>query len=90
MQPYTGYTGFEYVNQVNGANDYDRKHNPAGKNPTSYYINEVLTFPDAVSFENVNLHEERLANIKNTTLFWEDLEADALPQWMFITPNMSK
>ncbi|KAK8254111.1 phosphoesterase-like protein [Phyllosticta capitalensis] len=69
--PYTGYTGFEYVNQVNGANDYVRKHNPA------------------VSFENVNLHEERLANIKNTTLFWEDLEADALPQWMFITPNMT-
>ncbi|KAK7537579.1 phosphoesterase-like protein [Phyllosticta citricarpa] len=69
--PYTGFTGFEYLNQVNGANDYVRKHNPA------------------VSFENINLHEERLAKIKNTTLFWEDLEADALPQWMFITPNMT-
>ncbi|KAK8172121.1 phosphoesterase family-domain-containing protein [Phyllosticta citrichinensis] len=86
--PYTGFTGLEYLNQVNGANDYVRKHNPAGKNSEIGRDVEVLILC-AVSFENVNLHEERLANIKNTTLFWEDLEADTLPQWMFITPNMS-
>jgi acid phosphatase len=31
----------------------------------------------------------RLAKIKNTTLFFEVLKNDALPQWMFITPNMT-
>ena len=30
----------------------------------------------------------RLANIKNLTLFQEDLENDNIPQWVFITPNM--
>lgn len=33
--------------------------------------------------------EYRLERIKNTTLFYEDLKADKLPQWMFITPNMT-
>lgn len=27
--PYSGFEGFAYVNQVNGRNDYVRKHNPA-------------------------------------------------------------
>ncbi|PSR99200.1 acid phosphatase phoa [Coniella lustricola] len=31
----------------------------------------------------------RLEVIKNTTLFYDDLENDTLPQWMFITPNMT-
>ncbi|KAI0201338.1 acid phosphatase phoa [Astrocystis sublimbata] len=32
---------------------------------------------------------DRLAVIKNLTQFHKDLEADKLPQWMFITPNMT-
>lgn len=32
---------------------------------------------------------ERLANIKNTTLFYEDLKANRLPQWAFVSPNMT-
>jgi len=32
---------------------------------------------------------ERAANIKNFTLFEEDLKNNALPQWMFFTPNMT-
>jgi acid phosphatase len=32
---------------------------------------------------------ERTANIKNFTLFEQDLENNRLPQWMFITPNMT-
>jgi Phosphoesterase family len=35
------------------------------------------------------MNPECLARSKNLTLFNEDLENDALPQWMFITPNMS-
>lgn len=32
---------------------------------------------------------DRLSVIKNLTLFYEDLENETLPQWMFITPNMT-
>ncbi|KAG6898762.1 hypothetical protein C0993_004487, partial [Termitomyces sp. T159_Od127] len=41
-----------------------------------------------VIFESVNQHPERLANIKNFTLFEQDLNNNALPQWIFVTPNM--
>ncbi|RMZ78141.1 hypothetical protein DV738_g4019, partial [Chaetothyriales sp. CBS 135597] len=33
--------------------------------------------------------EQRLSQIKNLTGFYEDLEANRLPQWLFITPNMT-
>ncbi|KAG6830000.1 hypothetical protein H0H92_002691 [Tricholoma furcatifolium] len=69
--PSTGFTGFQFLNQETGANDYVRKHNPL------------------VIYTSVNGVPERLANIKNFTLFQRDLAANALPQWMFITPNMS-
>ncbi|KAF2151926.1 acid phosphatase phoa [Myriangium duriaei CBS 260.36] len=38
---------------------------------------------------NANTSPERLARIKNITMFQEDLKNDKLPQWMFITPNMT-
>ena len=69
--PSTGYTGFQYLNQQSGANDYVRKHNPA------------------VIHDSVANKAARLAKIKNTTLFEQNLEAGTLPQWMFITPNMT-
>ncbi|KAF2659269.1 phosphoesterase-domain-containing protein [Lophiostoma macrostomum CBS 122681] len=69
--PYTGFEGFQYLNQQTGANDYVRKHNPA------------------VIHDSVADKADRLARIKNTTLFQTDLKANALPQWLFITPNMT-
>lgn len=69
--PYTGFEGFEYRNQKNGANSYVRKHNPA------------------VLYDSVADKDDRLAKIKNLTLFNSDLAKNALPQWMFITPNMT-
>ncbi|PWW76559.1 hypothetical protein C7212DRAFT_192200 [Tuber magnatum] len=42
-----------------------------------------------VIFNSVADAPERLAKIKNLTLFWSDLEAKNLPQWIFITPNMT-
>lgn len=33
--------------------------------------------------------EDRLEYMKNMTMFYEDLRNDALPQWMFVTPNMT-
>lgn len=38
---------------------------------------------------DVNTTPKRLEVQKNFTLFYEDLEAKKLPQWMFITPNMT-
>ena len=43
----------------------------------------------SVSYDSVANNPDRLAVIKNTTLFYQDLESNTLPQWMFITPNMS-
>lgn len=43
----------------------------------------------AVLYNNVTRFAERAAQIKNLTAFYDDLEADTLPQWMFITPNMT-
>ncbi|KAL7267788.1 hypothetical protein RUND412_009610 [Rhizina undulata] len=42
-----------------------------------------------VIHNSVAVSQERLGLIKNTTLFWEDLKNEKLPQWMFITPNMT-
>src|ERR1700730_3836416 len=42
-----------------------------------------------MSYDSVTSNTERLAKCKNFTLFYSDLKANTLPQWMFITPNMS-
>jgi acid phosphatase len=42
-----------------------------------------------VLYNSVATNQDRLEKLKNTTLFFEDLAADKLPQWMFITPNMT-
>jgi acid phosphatase len=43
----------------------------------------------AVLFNSVANSADRLAKIKNMTMFEKDLKANKLPQWMFITPNMT-
>ncbi|KAI5778321.1 acid phosphatase [Geopyxis carbonaria] len=42
-----------------------------------------------VIHDSVSLHPERLARIKNTTFWDRDIEDETLPQWMFVTPNMT-
>ncbi|KAI0968104.1 phosphoesterase family-domain-containing protein [Xylaria arbuscula] len=42
-----------------------------------------------VSYDSVGTDVNRLAKTKNFTLFERDLANNALPQWMFITPNMT-
>ena len=75
--PSTGFEGDYYRGDL-GTNDYVRKHNPA------------------VNYASVSDSPERLARIKNLSLtdvsrseFHKDLAANTLPQWMFITPNMT-
>ncbi|UNI14663.1 Acid phosphatase [Purpureocillium takamizusanense] len=76
--PYSGFEGMGFRNQKNGANDYVRKHNPA------------------VMHDSVAHSEQRLSQIKNLSMidtsrsmFHKDLKENKLPQWMFITPNMT-
>ena len=51
----------------------------------------MLTFSGSplISYDSVTEDEDRVAKIKNLTMFYEDLNNNALPQWMFITPNMT-
>ncbi|KAG6853122.1 hypothetical protein C0991_006732 [Blastosporella zonata] len=42
-----------------------------------------------VSYTSINSNTTRLSNIKNFVSFQQDLAANALPQWIFITPNMT-
>ena len=43
----------------------------------------------AILYNDNTVNLERLAKIKNLTMFQQDLQHDTLPQWMFITPNMT-
>ena len=43
-----------------------------------------------MSYDSVTSNTDRLAKIKNFTMFETDLNNNALPQWMFITPNTSQ
>ncbi|ERT02969.1 hypothetical protein HMPREF1624_01273 [Sporothrix schenckii ATCC 58251] len=43
----------------------------------------------AVLYDQNTNQQKRLEQMKNLTGFYEDLAAGTLPQWMFITPNMT-
>lgn len=43
-----------------------------------------------IIYDSVANSTSRSANIKNFTLFEQDLASNSIPQWMFITPNMSQ
>lgn len=60
--PFSGFEGSAWVNQLSGAHDYVRKHNP----PILYNSNTQYT--------------DRIAQIKNTTMFYKDLQENKLPQ----------
>ncbi|KAJ6780147.1 hypothetical protein PWT90_01963 [Aphanocladium album] len=75
--PYTGFEGSSYKNNK-GQKAYVRKHNPA------------------IMHKSVTDSEARLGRVKNVSHidtgrseFHKDLKNNALPQWMFITPNMT-
>jgi len=43
-----------------------------------------------IIFDSVATVPARANQVKNFTLFQEDLKHNALPQWFFMTPNMSE
>ncbi|PSS05183.1 phosphoesterase family-domain-containing protein, partial [Coniella lustricola] len=42
-----------------------------------------------MSYNSATEDVDRLAKSKNFTMFYDELASDTLPQWMFITPNMT-
>lgn len=42
-----------------------------------------------VIFDSVSSNATRLSQIKNFTGLWDDINSNKLPQWAFITPNMT-
>ena len=89
--PSSGFTGFQFL-APNGANRYVRKHKwvitVVHFRDTRY--SDILLCSPLIIYNSVANVPARAANIKNFTLFGEDLKNNALPQWMFITPNMSR
>ncbi|KAG6888997.1 hypothetical protein C0992_006818 [Termitomyces sp. T32_za158] len=57
-------------------------------NPVTGLDDYVRKHNPLVIFDSVNNNNERLDKIKNFTLFEQDLANNALPQWVFMTPNM--
>lgn len=68
------FSGFQGIAWVNQKN---------GKNDYVRKHNPEMNYNSAAG--NI----DRLAVIKNLTVFQQDLENEQLPQWMFITPNMT-
>ena len=58
-------------------------------NPTTGANAYVRKHNPAIQYNSVAADAGRLARTKNLTLFWDELAAGTLPQWMFITPNMT-
>lgn len=52
-------------------------------------LSQLTAISPEILYNSVVTKPERAAQIKNTTMFFEDLKANKLPQWMFITPNMT-
>lgn len=67
------YSGFEGFSWVD----------PAQKND---YVRKHNPF---IEYDSIADNKDRLAVIKNFTLFYEDLDNNKLPQYFFITPNMT-
>jgi hypothetical protein len=101
--PYTGFQG-DWVNQKTGANMVICFTHSLFLLPIFnislllliYIKIPLLILPQYVrkhnplmSYDSCTMNPSCLARSKNFTLFYQDLENDTLPQWMFITPNMT-
>lgn len=76
--PFSGFEGMGYKNQKTGSNDYVRKHNPG------------MLADSITHFEQYISQNKNLSMIdQSRSMFHKDLKDNKLPQWMFITPNMT-
>ncbi|KAF8992745.1 phosphoesterase family-domain-containing protein [Cyathus striatus] len=58
-------------------------------NPTTGKNDYVRKHNPLIIYDSVANVSSRSSQIKNFTSFFEDLDNNKLPQWMFITPNMT-
>ncbi|KAI9732622.1 MAG: hypothetical protein M1834_003958 [Cirrosporium novae-zelandiae] len=73
-QEHMPYPGFEGFNYSNQVN----------------FANDyVRKHNPLIFYDSVTQNKTRLSMIKNFTNFWDDLENKKLPQWSFMTPNMT-
>ncbi|EPS93298.1 hypothetical protein FOMPIDRAFT_1170659 [Fomitopsis schrenkii] len=73
--PYDGYTGYNYTSfdYISGTGAY------------TYYVRKHNPL---VIFDSVSNVTERALRIRNFNDFAKDVNASAIPQWSFITPNL--
>ncbi|KAG2418275.1 hypothetical protein HFD88_001376 [Aspergillus terreus] len=58
-------------------------------NQETYANDYVRKHNPLILYDSVTANSTRLRQIKNFTNFYEDLDNEKLPQWAFITPNMT-
>ncbi|KUL88482.1 hypothetical protein ZTR_05432 [Talaromyces verruculosus] len=58
-------------------------------NQQTYANDYVRKHNPLILFDNVAGNASRASQIKNFTSLWSDVENNSLPQWAFITPNMT-
>ncbi|KAJ6032180.1 phosphoesterase-domain-containing protein [Penicillium herquei] len=58
-------------------------------NQVTYANDYMRKHNPLVSFDSVSSNDTALRLIKNFTSFYDDLDNEVLPQWAFITPNMT-
>lgn len=58
-------------------------------NQETYANDYVRKHNPLVIFDSVASNASRLTQIKNFTNLWDDIKDNKLPQWAFITPNMT-
>ncbi|KZT04956.1 uncharacterized protein LAESUDRAFT_727529 [Laetiporus sulphureus 93-53] len=73
--PYDGFTGYNYTSYdyISGSGDY------------TYYVRKHNPL---IIFDSVSNVTERALRIRNFNDFAVDVNASAVPQWTFITPNL--
>ncbi|KAH9980736.1 phosphoesterase family-domain-containing protein [Russula compacta] len=74
--PFDGYEGFNYSSK-----NYGNSSSP----PYVYYVRK---HDPLVIYDSVASVSSRLSRIRNFNDFAADVNASALPQWLFVTPNM--
>ncbi|KAJ5711414.1 phosphoesterase family-domain-containing protein [Penicillium malachiteum] len=58
-------------------------------NQVTYANDYMRKHNPLVSFDSISSNDTALRLIKNFTSFYDDLDNEVLPQWAFITPNMT-
>ncbi|KAL9054526.1 MAG: hypothetical protein Q9162_004082 [Coniocarpon cinnabarinum] len=93
--PYSGFEGYSWTSKskapsISSADSLNiASYSDALIPDPTTHANDYVRKHNPPVIYGANNNPDRLSNIKNFTLFDSDLAANTLPQWMFITPNMT-